>query len=113
MLFVLANWNTRTLSTAQIEYALVSLQALQRSTTDGDTNDSQVLKYVFHLIDSVKVSLKHGLSKEFRRCFRDLLFVADKEESKKIYLLKIINSEYPPIMIEVQKDVNENYVSCI
>ncbi|KAG2217995.1 hypothetical protein INT45_001538 [Circinella minor] len=43
-------------------------QALQRSTSDADTNDGQVhsrvLKDLFHLIDSIKVSLKHGLSKE-------------------------------------------------
>ncbi|KAI7848068.1 hypothetical protein BDC45DRAFT_575247 [Circinella umbellata] len=46
-------------------------QALQRSTSDADTNDghvySRVLKDVFHLIDSVYVSLKHGLLKESKR----------------------------------------------
>ncbi|KAG2228193.1 hypothetical protein INT45_009240, partial [Circinella minor] len=38
---------------------------------------SRILKDAFHLMDILKISQKHGLSKVFKRAFRDTLFIID------------------------------------
>jgi hypothetical protein len=61
---------------------------------------SRVLKDAFRLLDLIKVSLRHGLSKDFMRSFRDALFVVDSEDKQRVeaYLIFIgTNWEYSPI----------------
>ena len=41
---------------------------------------SRILKDVFHLLDILKISQKHGLSKVFKRAFRDILFIIDDSD---------------------------------
>lgn len=52
---------------------------------------SRVLKDAFHLLDLIKVSLRHGLSKDFIRRFRDALFVIDTDDKQRVeaYLISI------------------------
>ncbi|KAG2192238.1 hypothetical protein INT47_009230, partial [Mucor saturninus] len=52
---------------------------------------SRVLKDAFHLLDLIKVSLRHGLSKDFIRRFRDALFVIDSDDKRRVeaYLISI------------------------
>ncbi|KAI9488288.1 hypothetical protein BDB00DRAFT_877589 [Zychaea mexicana] len=45
---------------------------------------SRILKDIFHLMDIIKVSKKHGLSKIFSRAFRDALFIIDKSDKEKV-----------------------------
>ncbi|KAG2211306.1 hypothetical protein INT45_003588, partial [Circinella minor] len=45
---------------------------------------SRILKDAFHLMDLIKVSRKHGLSKVFSRAFRDALFVVDEDDKNKV-----------------------------
>jgi hypothetical protein len=53
-------------------------------STEAYTVPSRVLKDAFHLLDLIKVSLRHGLSKDFIRRFRDALFVVDTDDKQKV-----------------------------
>ena len=64
--------------------------------TEGGNSDpaaisSRILKDAFHVMQMVKVSLKHGMAKEFSRRFRDALFVVDKHDKEKVeeYLVSV------------------------
>lgn len=60
-------------------------------SAESNTVPSRVLKDAFHLLDLIKVSMRHGLSKDFIRRFRDVLFVVDTEDKQKVetYLASI------------------------
>jgi hypothetical protein len=45
---------------------------------------SRVLKDIFHLMEQIDISLKHGLSKEFKRRLRDAIFVPDKDDRERL-----------------------------
>lgn len=45
---------------------------------------SRILKDAFHVMQMIKISLKHGMAKDFMRRFRDALFVVDPDEKKKV-----------------------------
>lgn len=45
---------------------------------------SRILKDVFHLMQMIRVSRKHGLSKPFARDFRDALFVIDESDKENV-----------------------------
>jgi hypothetical protein len=51
---------------------------------------SRVLSDAFHIIDMMDVPLRHGLSKDFKRRFRDAMFIIDAEDRKNVeeYLIK-------------------------
>lgn len=49
-----------------------------------DDVPSRILKDAFHVMQMVKVSLKHGMAKEFSRRFRDAIFVVDPEDKKRL-----------------------------
>jgi hypothetical protein len=48
------------------------------------TVPTRVLKDVFHLMDMLPISERHGMHKEFMKRFRDALFVYDHEDRKRI-----------------------------
>lgn len=71
------------------------------SNTVGDTSSqsrnidskrpTRVLKDIFHLIEMIPISLKHGLAKEFKRRLRDALFIVDEDDKKLVqerYIIK-------------------------
>jgi hypothetical protein len=74
-----------------IEDQLDNASRHEISSTESYTIPSRVLKDAFHLLDLIKVSLRHGLSKDFIRRFRDALFVVDTEDKQKVenYLVSI------------------------
>ncbi|KAI8093934.1 hypothetical protein BDF21DRAFT_394420 [Thamnidium elegans] len=45
---------------------------------------SRIFKHIFHLMDTIPVSKFHSYSKEFKRLFRDALFVIDEDSSNNI-----------------------------
>lgn len=49
-----------------------------------EVTHSRILKDVFHLMDILKISQKHGLSKIFKRAFRDTLFIIDDSDKELI-----------------------------
>lgn len=58
-------------------------------TSDEDALSSsplktRVLKDIFHVMDMVKVSKRHGAAKEFSRKLRDSLFICDEEDRANI-----------------------------
>ncbi|KAG2216229.1 hypothetical protein INT45_006935 [Circinella minor] len=48
------------------------------------SHNPRILKDIFHLMDMIKVSKKHLLAKEFKRHFRDAIFVANSEDHDQI-----------------------------
>lgn len=64
-------------------------------TDDGGnsipTVPSRILKDAFHVMQMIRVSLKHGMAKDFMRRFRDAIFVVDPEDKRKVeaYLTSI------------------------
>ncbi|KAI9341092.1 hypothetical protein BD770DRAFT_399300 [Pilaira anomala] len=52
--------------------------------TDRTTVPSRILKDAFHVMQMIKISLKHGMAKDFMRRFRDALFVVDPDDKKKV-----------------------------
>ncbi|KAI9260268.1 hypothetical protein EDC94DRAFT_648927 [Helicostylum pulchrum] len=74
-----------------IENQLDSTSHHEINSAESYTVPSRVLKDAFHLLDLIKVSLRHGLSKDFIRQFRDALFVVDTEDKQKVetYLASI------------------------
>ncbi|KAI9249771.1 hypothetical protein BDA99DRAFT_217405 [Phascolomyces articulosus] len=44
----------------------------------------RILKDIFHLMDMIKVSKRHGLAKEFARRLRDAIFIVDPEDKDRI-----------------------------
>ncbi|KAI8136866.1 hypothetical protein BJV82DRAFT_675472 [Fennellomyces sp. T-0311] len=60
----------------------------RRSTLVNENTENQVhsrvLRDIFHVIDYVDVSLKHGLAKEFKRRFRDAMFVVDSDDRTRV-----------------------------
>lgn len=57
------------------------------ATTNNDTTSthtSRVLKDVFHLIDMIKVPIKHTLCSEFKAKFRDILLVPDPADKANV-----------------------------
>jgi len=64
---------------------------LIQNPTETSAIPSRVLKDAFHLLDLIKINLRHGLSKDFIRRFRDALFVVDTEDKEKVesYLISI------------------------
>ena len=54
------------------------------STESAPVIYSRVLKDIFHAIDYVDVSLKHGAAKDFKRRFRDAMFVVDPEDCARV-----------------------------
>ncbi|KAG2215880.1 hypothetical protein INT45_006787 [Circinella minor] len=48
------------------------------------SHNPRILKDIFHLMDIIKVSKKHLLAKEFKRHFRDAIFVANSEDRDRI-----------------------------
>jgi hypothetical protein len=55
------------------------------------TIPSRVLKDAFHIMDMIKVPLRHRLAKDFARRFRDTLFVVDQNDRRSVerYLVSI------------------------
>lgn len=55
---------------------------------DGSINKKQipsrVLKDAFHVMDQIKISLRHGIAKNFARRFRDALFIVDQDDKKAV-----------------------------
>ena len=51
---------------------------------DNQEARAHVLKDVFHLMDSLKYSQRHGLAKEFSRRLRDAIFVVDPQDRDRI-----------------------------
>lgn len=45
---------------------------------------TRVLKDIFHLMDMVKVSKRHGIAKEFSRRLRDAIFICDEEDRRRV-----------------------------
>ena len=48
------------------------------------SHNPRILKDIFHLMDMIKVPKKHVLAKEFKRRFRDAIFVANSEDRDRI-----------------------------
>jgi hypothetical protein len=60
-----------------------------------------VLKDAFHLMDMLKIPMRHGMSKGFMRRFRDSLFVIDAEDKKSVEAyLESIGSTWDTYMVE-------------
>jgi hypothetical protein len=96
----------------------VDIENLPMCGTSEDTNDivniedngstntakrvpSRVLKGPFHLMDMLKISLRHGMAKDFMRRFRDCLFVVDLEDKRKVEeYLHSVNSNWETCLIE-------------
>jgi hypothetical protein len=62
---------------------------LEKDQQLRDENDAisnvyltRVKKDIFHLIDMIRVSLRHRISKEFKRRYRDALFMVDSDDKK-------------------------------
>jgi hypothetical protein len=60
-------------------------------STESSNVPSRILKDAFHLLDLIKVSLRHVLSKDSIRRFRVALFVVDSEDKQRFeaYLISI------------------------
>ncbi|KAI8136513.1 hypothetical protein BJV82DRAFT_640023 [Fennellomyces sp. T-0311] len=56
----------------------------QPTDQDQQHRNPRILKDVFHLMNMLKISKRHGLSKEFAREFRDALFVVNTEDKARI-----------------------------
>ena len=57
------------------------------ATTNNDTTSthtSRVLKDVFHLIDMIKMPVKHTLCSEFKAKFRDILLAPDPADKANV-----------------------------
>lgn len=62
---------------------------------------SRVLKDAFHVMDMIKIPLTHGMSKDFMRRFRDILFVVDLEDKQNIeQYLETKNTTWDECMLE-------------
>jgi hypothetical protein len=60
-----------------------------------------VLKDALHLMDILKISMRHGMSKDFMRRFRDFLFIIDAEDKKNVEAyLESIGSTCDTYMVE-------------
>ena len=68
------------ISTAGSQY-LPNLTSEQQYT---QSHNPRILKDIFHLMDMIKVPKKHLLAKEFKRRFRDAIFVANSEDRDRI-----------------------------
>lgn len=67
---------------------------------------TRVLKDIFHLMEMLPISLKHGMSKEFKRRFRDALFIIDKNDIKQVeekYLSKNNDITWDDLMLNKPK----------
>ena len=64
----------------------------ENGSQDNDiTVPSKILKDAFHIMQMIRVSLKHGMAKDFIRRFRDALFVVDPDDKRKVeeYLVSV------------------------
>lgn len=43
-----------------------------------------ILKYVFHLMDQIKVPRRHGLANDFSHKLRDALFIVDEDDKRRV-----------------------------
>ncbi|CAO3657291.1 unnamed protein product [Mucor hiemalis] len=75
--------NSIVINAANADYAgpVTPSSEISHSNT---TVPSRVLKDAFHLIDQIKVSMRHGMAKDFKRRFRDCLFVVYEEDKKNV-----------------------------
>lgn len=100
------------------KYGQDMLDAIQEAAEDntGERIYSRVLKDAVHLMDITKIPLKHGLAKEFRRRYRETVYVVDAEDKPRVegvlrrqgmtydqkmaqkpkYILKCVRRSIPP-----------------
>ncbi|CAO3622156.1 unnamed protein product [Mucor hiemalis] len=69
------------------------------STATGSDNEGQIpsriLKDAFHVTQMIRVSLKHGMAKEFSRRFRDAMFVVDLQDKSSVtQYLELIGADW-------------------
>lgn len=65
---------------------------------------TRIKKDVFHLIETIPVSLKHGMAKEFKRRFRDCLVVFDSSGKQKVEeVLKKQNMTWEEALLDTSK----------
>ncbi|KAI8884205.1 hypothetical protein K501DRAFT_272009 [Backusella circina FSU 941] len=77
----------------------------ENSSNTSTKLPSRVLKDPFYLMDMLKISLRHGMAKEFMRRFRDCLFVVGLED--KIKVEEYLHSKGSPSLY-TEKDVDRN-----
>ncbi|KAG2212586.1 hypothetical protein INT47_000562 [Mucor saturninus] len=66
---------------------LLDLNVDQEENNNDDMSNTlptRVLIDIFHLMDMIKVSNRHGLSKEFARVLRDAIFLYDEEDKRAV-----------------------------
>lgn len=85
------------------------MESAERTAGDDVENEvgadnaipSRILKDAFHVMQMMKVSLKHGMAKEFARRLRDAIFVIDQEDKKKVEdHLKNIGADWDSYLVE-------------
>ncbi|KAG2191844.1 hypothetical protein INT47_009991, partial [Mucor saturninus] len=86
------------------------LEAISGATVSGvnlpNANQSQqipsrILKDAFHVMQMIRVSLKHGMAKEFSRRFRDAMFVVDLEDKRAVsQYLDSIGTDWESYMVK-------------
>jgi hypothetical protein len=61
--------------------------------TSASSLPSPVLGDAFHIIHTIDVTLRHGMSKDFKRSFKDAMFIIDAEDRKNVeeYLIKNVD----------------------
>jgi hypothetical protein len=93
----------------------------QQNISENDNSEaalqplpSRVLKDAFHLMDMLKIPMRHGMSKDFMRRFRDCLFVIDAEDKKNVEAyLESIGSTWDTYMVERPHFILERVRRCI
>ncbi|KAG2198707.1 hypothetical protein INT47_005392 [Mucor saturninus] len=62
---------------------------------------SKILKDAFHVMQMIRVSLKHGMAKEFSRRFRDAMFVVDLGDKRLVsQYLESIGTDWESYMVK-------------
>ncbi|CEP08772.1 hypothetical protein, partial, partial [Parasitella parasitica] len=87
-----ANHATTSENAEQIQNATATTDISNNTTNElSNTVPSRIIKDAFHIMQMIRVSLKHGMSKDFARRFRDALFVVDPQDKKNVesYLASI------------------------